>query len=428
MLEIVKTNSLDVDFHQLIVELDKDLTDRYGELQKQYDKHNKIDYINDVVLIYKDKVPVACGGFKEFDADTIELKRIFVLKEHRKQGLSKLVVDTLEEVAENKGYTYAVLETGVKQHEAISLYNKTGYIVVENYGPYIGDLNSVCMRKVLKVQHTTDIEAILSHRHDNGADLWTTSDKRLIKGSPYSTLESVMYLLELGMKPTDALLQDATSLIFSTWQEDGRFKLYPQGAIYPCQTIHAANVLCHLGYASDVRLQKTFQHLLDTQYIDGGWRCNKFSYGHGPETEYSNPFPTLSALNAFRFSDYLNKEPLLDKAVEFLLEHWLIRKPIGPCQYGIGSLFMQVEYPFRNYNLFVYVYVLSFYNKAKEDKRFLEALKTLESKMVDGQIVVERIVPKLSELSFCKKGKKSVLATKRYHEILQNLQKKVQAN
>jgi len=83
---------------------------------------------------------------------------------------------------------------------------------------------------------------------------------------------------------------------------------------------------------------------------------------------------------------------------------------------------MQVEYPFRNYNLFVYVHVLSFYNQAKKDKRFLEALELLESKMVDGQIVVERVVPKLAGLSFCKKGQTSELATIRYHEILGNLE------
>ncbi len=94
-----------------------------------------------------------------------------------------------------------------------------------------------------------------------------------------------------------------------------------------------------------------------------------------------------------------------------------VQKPIGPCHYGMGTLFMQVEYPFRNYNLFVYVYVLSFYNRAKEDKRFLEALKALESKMVHGQIVVERVVPKLAKFSFCKKGTPSALATIRYHEI-----------
>lgn len=273
----------------------------------------------------------------------------------------------------------------------------------------------------IEKQYQSDIEAILAKRYDNGWDFWTTPDKRLSKGGPFSTLESALLLLELGMEPSDPLLNDVADLIFSTWREDGRFKLYPKGAIYPCQTIHAANVLCHLGYATDSRLQKTFRHLFDIQYSDGGWRCNKFSFGRGPETEFSNPFPTLTALNAFRFTSFLNKERLLDKAVEFLLEHWTIRQPLGPCHYGIGTLFMRTEYPFGNYNLFIYVYVLSFYNKAKEDGRFHEALSTLQSKLVDGRIIVERVNRKLSGFAFCKKGEPSELGTKRYNEILKNL-------
>lgn len=270
-------------------------------------------------------------------------------------------------------------------------------------------------------QYASDVDAILSHRCDQGGDLWATPDNGIGKGAPFSTLESISFLLELGMEPTEPLLVEAAGLLFSTWQKDGRFRLYTKGGIYPCHTAHVAEVLCHLGYAADPRLQKTFAHLLDIQYADGGWRCNKFSFGRGPETEHSNPFPTLTILNAFRFSDSLSKEPALDKAVDFLLAHWTIRKPIGPCHYGIGTLFMQVEYPFRGYNLFVYVYVLSFYDRAKEDKRFLEALAMLEAKLVEGQIVVERVVPKLAGLSFCKKGAPSELATKRYHTILRNL-------
>jgi hypothetical protein len=107
--------------------------------------------------------------------------------------------------------------------------------------------------------------------------------------------------------------------------------------------------------------------------------------------------------------------------VEFLLKHWTIRKPLGPCHYGIGTLFMQVEYPFVNYNLFAYVYVLSFYDSAKNDKRCLDALGVLESKRVDGKILVERLNRKLTGLAFCKKGEPSDLGTKRYHEILKNL-------
>ena len=133
------------------------------------------------------------------------------------------------------------------------------------------------------------------------------------------------------MEPGDPLMHQVAALFFSVWQEDGRFKMYPQGGIYPCQTIHAADLLCHLGYAGDARLQRTWRHLLDTQCADGGWRCLKFSFGRGPETAYSNPYPTLVALDAFRFTDRLNREPALDRAVEFLLEHWRIKRPIGPC-------------------------------------------------------------------------------------------------
>ncbi|MDD3027247.1 MAG: prenyltransferase [Erysipelotrichaceae bacterium] len=272
-------------------------------------------------------------------------------------------------------------------------------------------------------QYEADVARILSHRFDLGDDFWTTADRRLIKGAPFSTLESVLYLMELGMDPGASPLKECSDLIFETWQEDGRFKLAPKGASYPCQTIHGANVLCQMGYADDQRIQKTLRHLLDIQHDDGGWRCNKFSFGRGKETEASNPFPTLVALNVFRFGGYANKEPALDLAVDFLLDHWTTRAPLGPCHYGIGSLFMQVEYPFRNYNLFIYVYVLSFYDRARKDSRFLEALAALQAKMIDGKIVVERVVPKLAKFSFCKKGQPSMLATGRYNEIMANLEK-----
>ena len=277
------------------------------------------------------------------------------------------------------------------------------------------------MAMVKTNKYQSDIEAILAKRYDNGGDYWTTPDKRLLKGGPFSAIESPMMLAELGMDPSEPVLKETADLIFSSWREDGRFKLSPQGAIYPCHTINAASVLCHLGYASDSRLKRTFDHLLEIQHSDGGWRCKKFSFGKGPETEFSNPGPTLTALNSFRFTGFLNKEKALDKAVEFLLDHWMTRKPLGPCHYGIGTLFMQVEYPFGNYNLFVYVYVLSFYDMAKKDKRFLDALGVLESKLVDGNIVIERLNRKLTGFAFSKKGEPSDLGTKRYHEILKNL-------
>lgn len=270
-------------------------------------------------------------------------------------------------------------------------------------------------------RYQADMDAILARRHDQGADLWTTPDRRLIKGSPFSTLGSALLLLELGMAPDEPVLKAAAELILGAWREDGRFALAPRGAIYPCHTIIAANALCHLGHAGDSRLQKTFEHLLATQHGDGGWRCKKFSFGRGPETAFSNPGPSLSALDAFRYTPYLNREPALDRAAAFLLDHWESRAPLGPCHYGIGTLFMQAEYPFGNYNLFVYLYVLSFYDKARRDPRFLDALARFERKLADGRVVVERVNPRLAKFAFCRKGEPSALATQRYREILGNL-------
>jgi len=271
------------------------------------------------------------------------------------------------------------------------------------------------------MKHQKDIEEILSHRCDLGADYWTTPDHRLMKGSPFSAYDCALMLLDLGLDPSHPILKTVSDLFFSQWREDGRFKIYPTGGILPCHTAYVASFLCKMGHQSDERIQRTFQYFLETPYKDGGWRCNKFSYGRGPETEYSNPLPTLNVLDAFRFSDYCNTEPALDRAMEFLLEHWVIKTPIGPCQYGIGSRFMKIVYPVWDYNLLNYVYVLSFYNKARKDERFLSALEALESKLINGQLMVERISPKLSKLDFCRKGQPSELLTKKYKEIVENI-------
>jgi hypothetical protein len=268
-------------------------------------------------------------------------------------------------------------------------------------------------------QYQPDVDAILARRHDNGADHWATSDGRLIKGSPFTTLDCALMLRELGVAPDEPVLRETAALILNTWRDDGRFRLAP-GAIYPCHTIHAARTLARLGYGDDERLARTFAHLLAIRHDDGGWRCAKFSYGHGPETESSNPGPTLAALDAFRLTPPA-ADGALDDAVGLLLRHWETRAPLGPCHYGIGTLFVQVAYPFAAYNLFFWVYVLSFYERARTDPRFLDALRLLESKTAGGQVVVERPNPRLAGLAFCRKGERSDLATARYREILANL-------
>ncbi|MCR3761918.1 GNAT family N-acetyltransferase [Clostridium felsineum] len=148
-ISILKTNSDNVDFIYLIKLLDEDLKEKYGDLQKQYDDYNRNKDIKQVLVIYRDNVPVGCGAYKEYKDKTVELKRIFIDKKERGNGLGKLVVNTLEKCAKEKYYKYAILETGIKQNEAIHLYKRCGYTIISNYGQYIGNTNSICMKKTL---------------------------------------------------------------------------------------------------------------------------------------------------------------------------------------------------------------------------------------------------------------------------------------
>jgi hypothetical protein len=271
----------------------------------------------------------------------------------------------------------------------------------------------------------TDFDQILATRYDNGADFWATADGRLGIEKPISTLTALMIISELAVPRDHEALQGAAELVLGAIRDDGRVRIAPKGAIYPCHTAHAVTGLCRNGYASHPQVQLALDYLLADRYDDGGWRCNKFIYGHGPETDASNPNVTLLALDAFRLAGFhagSNRISDLDRAVETLLDHWTVKMPVGPCHYGIGSLFMQVEYPFLRYNLFYYVYVLSFYEKARKDKRFNEALIALQQKLDDqGRMIVERPNRKLSKLAICQKGKPSAAATVRYLEIIRNM-------
>lgn len=149
-MRILKTDSRNEDFRRLAELLDESLYELYGEGINIYSKQNSVDYnLKDILIIYINDKPVACGAFKEYDEGTIELKRVFVKKENRGQGISKLIVKEIEELGRINKYRFVILQTGRKQIEAIKLYESTGYEVIENYGVYVGDDESVCMKKAL---------------------------------------------------------------------------------------------------------------------------------------------------------------------------------------------------------------------------------------------------------------------------------------
>ena len=92
--------------------------------------------------------PVACGGLRPLGATTAEIKRMYVEPSHRGEGLSRAVLEALEEQALDRGWTTLVLETGLRQEAAISLYLSAGYVRIAAFGAYTGS-GSLCFGKTL---------------------------------------------------------------------------------------------------------------------------------------------------------------------------------------------------------------------------------------------------------------------------------------
>lgn len=149
MKKIIRTDSDNKDFRELVVLLDKELKIRDGEEHIFYAQFNKIDMLKNAVILFEANVAVGCGAFKKYDDETVEIKRMFVHTKQRGQGIGVEILKELEKWANELGFKFAVLETGKKQPEAIRLYRKSGYEIIPNYGQYEGVENSVCMKKSL---------------------------------------------------------------------------------------------------------------------------------------------------------------------------------------------------------------------------------------------------------------------------------------
>ena len=85
---------------------------------------------------YVDTEPVAMGGIRRLDDDTVEIKRMFVAAEFRGRGFARAVLARLEELADEMGARRIVLETGLKQPEAMALYATSGYERIDGFGHY----------------------------------------------------------------------------------------------------------------------------------------------------------------------------------------------------------------------------------------------------------------------------------------------------
>ena len=149
MIDIQRTDAHNQDFTQLVRHLDAYLAVTDGEEHSFYNQFNKIDSLKYVVVAYEKSQPLGCGAIKQYQPDTMEVKRMYVLPESRGKGIATKILSALEDWAAEMSYEKCILETGKRQHEAVKLYKKNGYRLIPNYGQYADVENSLCFEKQL---------------------------------------------------------------------------------------------------------------------------------------------------------------------------------------------------------------------------------------------------------------------------------------
>jgi ribosomal protein S18 acetylase RimI-like enzyme len=143
---------------ELILALQQEYVRRYGgEDDTPTDVGEFVAPRGTFIVGYLDRTVVACGGWRacepglEFAEGDAEIKRMYVVPAARGRGLSRILLVELERRAVAAGRRRLVLETGIRQPEAIGLYTSSGYSEIPQFGMYRGDPRSRCFGKLLAV-------------------------------------------------------------------------------------------------------------------------------------------------------------------------------------------------------------------------------------------------------------------------------------
>ncbi|MGO0154331.1 GNAT family N-acetyltransferase [Leuconostoc mesenteroides] len=152
-MEIKKVNTTDQDFNRLVQILDNTLSSFNNGIQNteknEYHVFNSVSDLTDVFVAYNLGQAIGCVATKTYSEEALEMKRLFVDSIARGTGIATKLISKLESQAYSNGYKKIIVETGRNNNEAIRLYTKLNYQLIDNYPPYDGLSNSVCMSKHL---------------------------------------------------------------------------------------------------------------------------------------------------------------------------------------------------------------------------------------------------------------------------------------
>ena len=111
--------------------------------------YNISESITDVMIASVEGAAVGCAGLKAYSDSDVEIKRVWVDPEFRGNHISTAMMDALEAKAVELGFRRAILQTRPQMEEAVHLYTKRGYVLIDNYPPYDKLDGAICFAKEL---------------------------------------------------------------------------------------------------------------------------------------------------------------------------------------------------------------------------------------------------------------------------------------
>ena len=136
----------------LIQALNAELLGRYPEENANHvrlDAEEVAEGRGAFLIASRDGQAVGCGAIRRIEARTGEIKRMYVSPEERGRGCGRALLDALEVEAHALGLRRLVLETGVRQPDAIAVYERAGFSRIGPFGEYEDSPLSVFMAKDL---------------------------------------------------------------------------------------------------------------------------------------------------------------------------------------------------------------------------------------------------------------------------------------
>lgn len=137
------------EFSALTAQLDAYYLSLVGDVHLRYAPVNQPHLFATRVVAYETGKAIACGCWKDVAPDTAEIKRIYVLPQHRRHGAARQIIAALESDIAAAGKRRILLETARSTADSEALYLALGYREIDYYGSPAGAENCRCFEKLL---------------------------------------------------------------------------------------------------------------------------------------------------------------------------------------------------------------------------------------------------------------------------------------